>query len=152
MNGEVVGINARIFSETGANSGVGFSIPIDIVERMIPSLIEKGSFTYPFVGVSVSSDFGLDQAEFYGLNRTTGAYVTSLVPGGPAEEAGFRAASTDDPTSGDLIIAINGETVNTFEDMISYLYLNTSPGDTITVTVLRNGDPVDLALTLDERP
>ncbi len=152
LNGEVVGINARIFSETGANSGVGFSIPIDIVERMIPSLIEDGSYIYPFVGVSVQSDFGLAAAEQFGLDRTTGAYVTSVVPGGPAEQAGFRSFSAEDPTSGDLIIAINGEDVKTFEDMISYLYLNTSPGDSITVTVLRDGEPLDLSLTLAERP
>ncbi len=152
MDGEVVGINARIFSETGANSGVGFSIPIDIVERMLPSLIAEGSYTYPFVGVSVSSDFGLDQAQFYGLDRTTGAYVTGLVEGGPAAEAGFRSATNEDATAGDLIVAINDIPVNTFEDMISYLYLNTSPGDSITVTVLRDGEPVDLTLTLAERP
>ena len=152
LNGEVVGINARIFSETGANTGVGFSIPIDIVERMIPSLIENGRFIYPFVGVSVESDFGLSRAQFFGLDRTTGAYVTNLVPGGPAEEAGFRAATNENPTGGDLIIGINGEDVKTFEDMISYLYLNTSPGDTITVTVLRDGEPLDLSLVLDERP
>lgn len=152
LAGEVVGINARIFSETGANSGVGFSIPIDIVERMIPSLIAEGKFTYPFVGVSVSSDFGLDAAEAFGLDRTTGAYVTGVVEDSPAELAGFQAASPDNPTGGDLIIAINGVSVNTFEDMISYLYLQTSPGDTITVTVLRKGDPTDLNLTLAPRP
>ncbi|MFK7802145.1 MAG: S1C family serine protease [Anaerolineae bacterium] len=152
LQGEVVGINARIFSETGANSGVGFSIPIDIVERMIPSLIAEGKFTYPFVGVSVQSDFGLDAAEAFGLDQTTGAYVTSVVPESPAERAGFVAASVESPTGGDLIIAINGAPVNTFEDMISYLYLETSPGDTITITVLRQGDPTDLELTLDPRP
>lgn len=152
LAGEVVGINARIFSETGANSGVGFSIPIDIVERMIPSLIAEGKYTYPFVGVSVQSDFGLDAANAFGLDRTTGAYITSVVPESPAEDAGFIAASVDNPTGGDLIIAINGETVNTFEDMISYLYLQTSPGDTITITVLRQGDPTDLQLTLAPRP
>ncbi|MEM8860464.1 MAG: trypsin-like peptidase domain-containing protein [Chloroflexota bacterium] len=152
LAGEVVGINARIFSQTGANSGVGFSIPIDIVERMIPSLIETGRFVYPFVGVSVQSDFGLEAAEQFGLDRTTGAYVTSLVEGGPAERAGFQAATLENPTAGDLIIGINGNSINTFEDMISYLYLNTSPGDSITVTVLRDGAEVDLELTLDERP
>ena len=152
LQGEVVGINARIFSETGANSGVGFSIPIDIVERMIPSLIAEGKFTYPFVGVSVQSDFGLDAAEQFGLDRTTGAYVTGVVEESPAAIAGFQAASVDNPTGGDLIIAINGVAVNTFEDMISYLYLQTAPGDTIKVTVLRGGEQVDLDLTLAPRP
>jgi S1-C subfamily serine protease len=152
LAGEVVGINARIFSETGANSGVGFSIPIDIVERMIPSLIADGEYVYPFVGVSVSSDFGLDAAEAFGLERTTGAYVTGVVENSPAAAAGFEAASAENPTGGDLIIAINGVTVTTFEDMISYLYLQTSPGDTITVTVLRDGSPLDLQLTLVPRP
>ena len=152
LQGEVVGINARIFSETGANSGVGFSIPIDIVERMIPSLIAEGKFTYPFVGVSVQSDFGLDAADQFGLDRTTGAYVTGVVEGSPADAAGFQAASVENPTGGDLIIAINGVAVNTFEDMISYLYLQTAPGDTIKVTVLRGGQPVDLDLTLAPRP
>lgn len=152
LQGEVVGINARIFSETGANSGVGFSIPIDVVERMIPSLIAEGKFTYPFIGVSVQSDFGLDAAEQFGLDQTTGAYVTGVVEDSPAAIAGFQAASVDNPTGGDLIIAINGVSVNTFEDMISYLYLQTTPGDTIQITVLRDGQPVDLSLTLVPRP
>ena len=119
---------------------------------MIPSLIAEGKFTYPFVGVSVQSDFGLDAAEQFGLDRTTGAYVTGVVEDSPAAIAGFQAASVDNPTGGDLIIAINDVAVNTFEDMISYLYLQTAPGDTIKVTVLRGGQPVDLNLTLAPRP
>ena len=152
LAGEVVGINARIFSESGVNSGVGFSIPIDIVARMIPSLIAEGSYTYPFLGVSIYQSIDLRAQEAFGLPQTNGAYVTSVSEGGPAAEAGLIPANPADGTGGDLIVAINNETVNSFEDLISYLYRNVEIGQTVTLTVLRGGDAIEVPLTVSPRP
>lgn len=152
LAGEVVGINARIFSESGVNSGVGFSIPIDIVARMIPSLITDGSYTYPFLGVSIFQSIDLRAQEEFGLPQTNGAYVTSVSEGGPAAAAGLIPANQTDGTGGDLIVAIDNETVNSFEDLISYLYRNVEIGQTVTLTVLRGGEAIEVPLTVSARP
>ncbi|MEM7798613.1 MAG: trypsin-like peptidase domain-containing protein [Chloroflexota bacterium] len=152
LNGEVVGINARIFSETGVNSGVGFSIPIDIVSRMIPSLIETGSYTYPFLGVSIHPPIDLRTQEAYGLPQTQGAYVSGVSENGPAAAAGIVPLNPEDFRGGDLIIAIDGEQVNTFEDLISYLYLKAEIGGTVTLTVLRGEAEVEVPVVVGERP
>jgi len=163
LNGEVVGINQSIrtdnFNQTtgnAVNSGVGFSVSINLVKRVVPVLIRDGKYKYPYLGVS-SSELDLAQIEALRLNTYTGAYVISVVPGGPADKAGIRAGDT--PTSleglnagGDLITALDGKPVNTFDELLSYLITNKSPGDTVVLTVLRNGQPVDIAVTLGERP
>jgi S1-C subfamily serine protease len=164
MQGEVVGINQSIrtdsFNEaTGnaVNSGVGFSISINLVKRIVPYLIRDGRYEYPYLGISSSSDLSLEAIEALGLNTYTGAYVTEVVPGGPADQAGIRGG--DIPTSiprlnagGDVITAIDGQPVDTFDELLSYLTTNKSPGDTVVLTVLRDGQPMDIMVTLGERP
>ncbi|MCI0551946.1 MAG: trypsin-like peptidase domain-containing protein, partial [Anaerolineae bacterium] len=131
LNGEVVGVNQSIQTEnfnqtTGnaVNSGVGFSVSINLVKRVVPVLIRDGKYEYPYLGIS-SGDLGLAEIEALGLNTYSGAYVTNVVPGGPADQAGVRAGET--PTSlnnlnagGDLITAIDGKPVNSFDEMLSY--------------------------------
>jgi S1-C subfamily serine protease len=99
----------------------------------------------------------LAEFEALGLNQYTGAYVASVVPGGPADQAGIRAGSS--PTSingllagGDLITAFDGKQVKTFDDLLSYLITNKSPGDTVVLTVLRDGQQVEVTVTLGKRP
>jgi len=88
------------------------------------------------------------------LERQTGAYVTSVSPGSPAEDAGVRGASgeTGIPTGGDLIIGIDGIEVLQFDNLLKYLINNKSPGDVVVLTVLREGEEVDLEMTLGKRP
>jgi 2-alkenal reductase len=164
MKGEVIGLNQSIrtdtFNETtgnAVNSGVGFSISINLVKRVIPVLIENGTYKYPYLGISSDSDMSLAEVEALGLSQFTGAYVTSVVPGGPAEQAGIVAGTS--PTSinglnagGDLIVAFDGKPVKTFDELLSYLITNKSPGDTVVLTVLRDGQAVDVAVMLGERP
>jgi len=164
LNGEVVGVNQSIRTETfngstgnAVNSGVGFSISINLVKRIVPYLIRDGKYDYPYLGISSTSDLGLAQIEALGLNTYTGAYVTGVTPGGPADEAGLRAGSQ--PTNieglqagGDIITAIDGQPVDTFDEMLSYLTTSKSPGDTVVLTVLRDGQPMDITVTLGERP
>ena len=164
LQGQVVGVNRAIrtedFTVTGsaANSGVGFAVPVNILRRVVPSLIEQGSYDYPYLGIS-SLDGGLNlvQLEALGLPAdTTGAYITCLVAGGPAAQAGLLGGSTcDDPelrTGGDLVIAINGQPVETFSDLLSYLITQTGVGEDVTLTVLRDGQTVDVQVTLAPRP
>ncbi|NWG05899.1 MAG: trypsin-like peptidase domain-containing protein [Chloroflexi bacterium] len=163
LNGEVVGINQSIFTDTTnalgepTNSGVGFSISINLVKRIVPVLIEEGSYKYPYLGITSSSELSLAQYEALGLNTYTGAYVLEVTPGSPADQAGIQAG--DRPTSlpnlnagGDIITALDGKPVATFDELLSYLITTKSPGDTVVLTVLRDGQTMDITVTLGERP
>ena len=164
LNGEVIGVNQSIRTDnvnevTGnaVNSGVAFAISINLVKRVAPALIRDGKFEYPYLGISSNSDLGLDEVEALGLSQFTGAYVVGVVAGGPADQAGIRAGES--PTNipglnagGDLIIALDGNPVITFDDLLSYLITNKSPGDTISRTVLRDGKAVDGPVILGTRP
>jgi S1-C subfamily serine protease len=162
LNGEVIGINRAIrttnFTSTGepVNSGIGFAVAINIVKRVTPSLISNGKYDYPYLGISSIDTLSLPQIEALGLQSFTGAYVTSVMPNGPADKAGIRAG--DQSTSaglnagGDLIIAIDGQTTHNFDDLLRYLINNKAPGDTVVLTVLRGQEKVDVTVTLDKRP
>ena len=164
-NGEVIGINRAIRTDSTTangqpvNSGIGFAISINIVKRVAPGLIATGKYDYPFLGVSsLPSDLmTLPVVEALGLKSYTGAYVTDVVPGGPAEKAGIIAGST--PTNipnlfggGDLIVAIDGREVHTFDEMLSYLITNKGPGDSVVLQVLRGSEKVDVTVVLGKRP
>jgi len=164
LNGEVVGINQSIrtdnFNElTGnaVNSGVGFSISINLVKKIVPVLIRDGKYVYPYLGISSSSNLSLDAIEALGLNTYTGAYVLEVTADGPADLAGIKAGDTPSRlpglnAGGDLIIAFDGKTVNTFDELLSYLITTKSPGDTAVLTVIRDGEEIDISITLGERP
>lgn len=152
LNGEVIGVNAAIATLSGSNSGVGFSIPVDVVKRVIPILIEEGEVTYAYMGVSFDGEITLDDQELYGVNQTRGAYVISVVPGSPADQAGLIAASAQTGRGGDLIIAIDGRDIRDFGELNSYLVLETEVGQTIELTVLRGDQTLVLSLTLGVRP
>ncbi|MGC9397810.1 MAG: S1C family serine protease [Anaerolineae bacterium] len=152
LDGEVVGVNAAIASLTGAGSGVGFSIPVAAVRRVVPSLIEEGSYTYPYMGLVFDGEITLADAEQYGLSQTQGAYVLEVVADGPADEAGIVGADPTTGRGGDLIIALDGHPVNNFDDLNAYLSFHTGVGQTIEVTLLREGEEMTLPLTLGARP
>ena len=164
MQGEVVGINQSIRTDTidqttgnAINSGVGFSISINLVKRVVPYLIRDGKYDYPYLGISSTSNLGLREIEALGLTTYTGAYVTGVTPGGPADKAGLQAGSKATnieglQAGGDIITAIDGQPVTTFDELLSYLTTNKSPGENVVLTVLRDGKSMDLTLTLDKRP
>ena len=163
LNGEVVGINQSIRTSnvdqtTGnaVNSGVGFSISINLVKRVVPFLIDNGKYEYPYLGLS-SAELSLDQIEALNLNTYTGAYVTGVVPGGPADKAGVKGGATPSsdntlPAGGDVIVAVDGHPINTFDQLLSFLVTNKSPGENIVLTVLRDGQTLDIDVTLGTRP
>lgn len=163
LNGEVIGINRAIrtfnVNQDGdpVNSGIGFAISINIVKRVVPVLIEKGVYDYPYLGISSMSSLTLDMVNALGLKQYTGAYVTNVVPGGPADRAGIKAGTTTTNIpglagGGDLIIAIDGRPTRTFDELLAYLINNKGPGDTVVLTVLRGNERVDISVTLDKRP
>jgi 2-alkenal reductase len=162
LNGEVIGVNRAIrttnFTGTGepVNSGIGFAIAINIVKRVTPVLIEEGQYDYPYLGISSVDELSLPQIEALGLQSFTGAYVTSVTPNGPADQAGIRAGEQDSSTGlnagGDLIIAIDGQNIQRFDDLLRYLINNKSPGETVVMTVLRGEEQLDIPVTLGKRP
>jgi 2-alkenal reductase len=150
MTGQVVGINSAIRSTTGVNSGVGFAIPINAVRQIVPSLIANGNYVYSFIGVQIQS-LNLNLQDRFGLPRPTGAYVTGVTAGGPADEGGLIPADSDG-LGGDLIIGIDGEPVLDTESLIAYLVFNTQVGQTVQLTVIRDGETIELPVTLGARP
>ncbi len=163
LNGEVIGINRAIRTDasntTGEpiNSGIGFAVPSNIIKRVVPVLIEKGKYDYPYLGISSIDDLPLDHVQELGLKSYNGAYITSVMPGGPADKAGLQAGTQDTQTNGlkaggDLIVGIDGTPIKTFDEMLSYLVVNKSPGDTVTLTILRGDQKLDVPVILGARP
>ena len=163
LNGEVVGVNRAIrttsttTSGDPTNSGIGFAISINIVKRVVPYLIQDGKYDYPYLGITSIDDLPLQYLQELGLTQYTGAYVTSVTPGSPADQAGVRAGTQATSiqgleAGGDLIIAIDGQPVLHFDDLLKYLFNNKSPGETVVFSVLRGDQQVDLTLTLGKRP
>jgi 2-alkenal reductase len=169
--GQVIGVNAQIRTESNvrANSGVGFAIPIYIVERVVPALIDNGRYDHPFIGIS-GQTFSPEWAEALGFPAgVRGAYISEVLAGQPASRAGLRGASRDtdlvlglnamsgEPiylqAGGDLITAINDQPVQRFDDLLIYLFRNAMPGDTVQLTLLReDGSQQIVPLTLGARP
>ncbi|MBX2997818.1 MAG: trypsin-like peptidase domain-containing protein [Caldilineaceae bacterium] len=143
INGEVVGVNFAIRSEVRANSGVGFAIPVSIVRRVVPALIEEGYFRYPFLGIAGGTITPQLAAQRNIPANTLGVYVSEIA-GTPARQAGIR--------TGDIINAIDGLEVRSFEDLIGYLITATEPGQTVQLGILRNGRSQTVSLTVGERP
>ncbi len=170
MQGEVIAVNRAIetadFSSSGQplNSGVGFAVSSNIIKRVVPVIIQSGKYDYPYLGISSVSlgnpsqgGMTLDEINALHLPQTTGTYVTELAAGGPAEQAGLKAGTQ--PTSvqgllagGDLIVAIDGHPVIQYDDLISYLITHKAPGDTVVLTVIRDGKQTDINLKLGKRP
>jgi 2-alkenal reductase len=163
LNGEVVGVNVAIetnnFDIFGQpiNSGISFAIPINIVKRVVPSLITEGSYDYPYLGIRSLSEVYLYQQEALGLSQSNGVYILEVTPNSPADEAGLIPGT--EPTvlpnifaGGDLITAIDNVEIRDFNEMITYLIYNRSPGDSVLITVLRDNQVVELDLVLGKRP
>jgi 2-alkenal reductase len=163
MDGEVIGINRAIrTNDEGngilANSGIGFAIPIDIVRRVVPSLIRDGKYDYPYIGIISRENLTLVEKEALGFsNDITGAYVVEVPINGPAFDAGLIGGSEDTeiidlPGGGDLIIKLDDEVVKSFGDLLAYLVTYKSPGDELDMTVLRDGKEIILTVVLEKRP
>lgn len=157
--GQVIGVTYSLESSSGSNSGIGFAIPAEIVNKVVPSLISSGSYSHPYLGIS-GTDVTPDIAQAMNLPTTTrGALVVQVTSGGPADKAGLKASSTvvtingvQGMVGGDIITAIDGNTITSMSDLIGYLAINTQVGQTVSLTILRNGQTQTVQLTLGSRP
>jgi 2-alkenal reductase len=152
LQGQVVGINAAIASTTGSNSGVGFSIPVAAIQRIVPNLIAGGRHVYSYLGVGFDDEISLADQALYGLSQVQGAYIVNVNAGSPADAAGLRAANQNTGRGGDLIVAVDNQAIQNFQDLNRYLVFNTAPGQTIELSVLRDGEALTIPLVLGERP
>jgi 2-alkenal reductase len=162
LNGEVIGINRAIqtsggFSTSVSNTGIGFAVSSNILRLVLPTLKQGQEYAYPYLGLSSLSTLSLTEVEVLGLSSSTGAYVLEVVPGGPADIAGIRAGTEQTQivglfAGGDLIVAVDGREILEFSELLSYMMLNKQPGDEMTLSILRNGEEIDLVVTLAERP
>lgn len=154
LDGKAVGVNrAKAQAEN-----IGFAIPSDIVKQVVPVLIEEGEYKYPWIGIR-TFDVNPEIADAMGLEQARGVEVAEVVPNSPADRAGLQGATdsitvhgTEYSIGGDIIVAIDDEPVRTIDDVLSYLALHTSVGDTVTLHVIRDGRDTTVDLTLGERP
>jgi S1-C subfamily serine protease len=155
LQGEAIGMNTAISTDTGDFSGVGFAIPSNTIERIAPVLIKNGTYQHPYLGIA-GRTMDPDVALANSLPRNfKGVMVEKVVKGGPADMAGIIAATLDDnniPHGGDIITAIDGYPMKTIDDIIAYLDDEKSVGDKVTITVDRLGKSLDLTATLEARP
>jgi S1-C subfamily serine protease len=134
--GRLIGVNTQIASPSGASAGIGFAIPVDEVNRIVPRLIRDGRFVRPTIGVS-AGPAGLQRA----LDLPRGVVIVQVGKGSPAAKAGlqpFRRGARGEVLAGDVITAINGEAVNDLDDMLGALERH-QPGDKVMLTVWRSG-------------
>jgi serine protease Do len=159
LDGRLLGVPSQIESPVRASAGVGFAIPSAIVQQVVPSLIENGTFEHAWIGIS-GGTLVPELAGAMGLPATQrGALVSAVTAGSPAEKAGL-VGSTKDATingqqvkvGGDVIIAIAGQPVNEFDDLVTYLARQGKVGDKVDLKVLRDGKETTVSLTFAARP
>jgi serine protease Do len=157
--GQVIGVTAAIESSTQSSAGIGFVIPSDIVNKVVPELIKNGKFTYSYLGVEGTT---LDPTINKAMNLSSdqqGALIISVTPGGPADKAGLRGGSqqindngNQVAVGGDVIVSIDNQPVKNFDDVVSYLINNTQPGQKVDLGILRDGKQMTVTVTLGTRP
>jgi len=141
--GEVVGVVTAIVTETGNFSGIGFAVSSAIMQRVVPSLIEKGHYSHPWVGLG-GLDMTMDLAEDRNIRYVPGFLVEEVYEDSPAEQAGFQV--------GDIITQVDNRTVLGISDILVYLERYKSPGDEVVFTVVRDDQTIEISLVLGERP
>ncbi len=157
--GHLIGVTAAILSPVGASIGIGFAIPSAIVQKTVPALIQTGHYEHPWFGVSGTSlTLDLDNAMKLKPDQR-GALVVDVVPGSPADKAGLRGSGQQVTVEGlqmrvggDVITAVDGSPVRSFDNLVTYLVRSTKVGQTATLTVLRSGKEETVKVTLASRP
>jgi serine protease Do len=157
--GQVIGVTAAIESPVQANAGIGFAIPAAIVEKVIPLLITAGHYQHPWLGIS-GTGLTLELSEAMNLDgNQRGALVVEVIPDSPADEAGLRGSDREveiegQPVrvGGDVIVGIEGQPVQGVDDIISYLARYTEVGQTVTLSILRQGKEQTVQVELTARP
>ena len=149
--GRVVGVTFG-----GFPGGVNFAIPSNLVQKIAPALIAEGNYTHPYIGftgTTLTSDLAASIANI--TQNLKGVSVNTIVQAGPADKAGLNGTTIDQygrKHGGDVIVAVDGDKIREFEQLVSYLEGNKSPGDNVVLSVFRNGSVIDLDAVLEKRP
>lgn len=145
--GRLIGINTAIFSPSGAYAGIGFAVPVDTVNRVVPQLIAKGQYIRPTLGISVDQDINQQVMQQLDLE---GVLVLRIEPNSAAERAGLKATSVDqngDIVPGDVILSINGEEIEDVNALLSSLD-QYNIGEQVSLEIWRLGQKLDVEVTL----
>ena len=158
MNGEVMGINTAIQSGTGQSAGIGFAVPSNTISKVVPVLITEGKYSHPWIGIS-GQDINPDLAKIRNLNHSKGFLIVTVIPDSPAEMAGLKGVSEIEkidnkeyPKDGDIIISVDGKEVRKISDILIHLQEEKSVGDEMILGIIRDGEQMDIILTLVVRP
>ncbi|MGD8918719.1 MAG: trypsin-like peptidase domain-containing protein [Nitrosopumilaceae archaeon] len=154
LDGKVIGMNTAIQTNTGEFSGIGFAIPSNTIEKIVPILIEKGVYKHPWIGIS-GMNINSKISDALGLPKNyKGVLVANVIEDSPAEKAGIKEAvynTKQEIRGGDIIIAIDKTPINRMADIIDYISTK-EVGDTVQFTINRDGKTIDLSATLASRP
>lgn len=151
LRGEVIGVNSQIELLNGVrqNAGVGYAIPSNLVSRVFTDIINFGEVQYSYIGIT-NRPIDLNLIDEFNLpNNLRGVAVRQVRPNTPAARGGLQTMGIN---SIDVITAVDGITIHSFDELVGYLSIYTRPGQTVQLTVYRNGGPVTLNVTLDVRP
>ena len=155
--GQVIGIDQQINTNSGGNEGVGFAVPIDVVKRSLDQLRADGEVSYAYIGVT-TQDLYPQLADRLRIDADSGAIVSKVISGGPADEAGLQGGTDTIEfqglhvrTGGDVITAVNGQEIQASQDLPRLISL-LDPGDKATLDVIRDGERQQVEVTLGERP
>ena len=158
MNGKVMGINTAIQSGTGQSAGIGFAVPSNTISKVVPVLITEGKYSHPWIGIS-GQDINPDLAKIRNLNHSKGFLIVTVIPNSPAEMAGLKGVSEIEkidnkeyPKDGDIIISVDGKEVRKISDILIHLQEEKSVGDEMVLGIIRDGEQMDVILTLVVRP
>ncbi len=158
-SGRVIGITTAIFSPTGASAGVGFAVPIDTVKRLLPDLLALGRYRHPWLGVRYAYSITPRLAEILELSSTTGLLLVQLNERGPLAQAGILGAQREALLGGqriylggDIRSAIDEHAISSVDGLETFLEDNYHVGDTATVSLLRDSQPLDVSIELAEDP
>jgi S1-C subfamily serine protease len=159
-NGEVIGVNTAGLSQSGGSIGLNFAIPVNVVKRVVPELIRSGCYRHPLIGISAIplSQIGQAARRELGIPAAQKGLLVQEVSAGAAD-AGVRAGDrvvtlggVPLRAGGDVIVAIDGRPTATGGDLRAYVENNKRPGDTVALTILRNGQRQEVSVKLSERP
>jgi len=158
MRGEIVGINTAIQSATGEFTGVGFSIPSQTVAKIVPTLIEKGEYKHPWIGIS-GRDIDPDMASVLNLKDAIGFLIITVVDDSPASNAGLigsdktiEVEGINYPIGGDVILSVDGIEVRKIDDILIHLQRAKTVGSEMILEILRDGRTTNVTIILQERP
>jgi serine protease Do len=141
MNGEVIGMNSAIATASGSSAGVGFAIPSNMIKAMLPTLTKGGKITRGLLGVGIQ-DLDKDLAKQFGIEDSSGALISSVVPDSAADKAGLKV--------GDVVVRYNGKAIESSRDLRNRVAAS-APGSKVKITVLRDGKEISMTATVGQQ-